>query len=259
MGPNFSLHQPFRNAVLSSLPEGDLQLIRPLLTRLRLVPGQVLIEQGQVTEHVFFMEDGIVSLVAEATNTRTPVQVAMLGHEGLVGCQALLGADTGAFVSSVTLIPGPALRLPVQDLYRLVTHSAALRQAAMAATETLMRQVMQTAASNARNTLAERCIRWLLMAHDRIDGDELSITHELLSNMLGVRRSGITLVVSGLQEAGVVRVNRGRLTILDRQGLERLAGDTAWNVDMVPTASAALPGTNTEAMAPGEATRTLVG
>ena len=141
---------------------------------------------------------------------RSPVQVAMVGQEGFVGCQALLGVDTGAFVSSITQIPGPALRLPVNDMRRLMPHCPALRLASMTATEALMRQIMQTAASNARNNLAERCMRWLLMAHDRIEGNELSITHEGLSNMLGVRRSGITLVVSGLQDAGVVRVNRGR-------------------------------------------------
>ncbi len=232
LGSNFTLHQPFRNAVLAQLSEEDMQLVRPALTRLRLVPGQVLIEQGQITEHVFFMEDGIVSLVSEAITSRSPVQVAMIGQDGIVGCQALLGVDKGAFVSSVTQIPGPAFRLPIAEMQRLMEQCPALRQAGMNAIERLMHQIMQTAASNARNTLAERCVRWLLMAHDRVEGDELSITHETLSNMLGVRRSGITLVASGLQDAGVLRVNRGRITITDRAGLERLAGDTSWTVDI---------------------------
>jgi hypothetical protein len=97
-----------------------------------------------------------------------------------------------------------------------------------------MNQTMQTAACNARNTLAERCVRWLLMAHDRIEGDDLPTTHEALSTMLGVRRSGITVVASGLQDAGLVRVSRGRITILDRAGLERQAVGMPWTVQVNP-------------------------
>ena len=228
------LHQPIRNYILSALPDEELQLVRPYLTRVRLVPGQVLIDHGQITEHAFFIEDGIASLVADAASSRSSVQVAMIGREGFAGCQALLSRDTGAFVSAVTQIPGPALRIPLGDLRRLFQNGPTLERLCMGAVEALMQQSMQTAACNARNTLAERCVRWLLMAHDRIDGDELPITHEALSSMLGVRRSGITVVASGLQDAGLVRVSRGRITILDRAGLERQAGGMPWTVDAIP-------------------------
>ncbi len=220
---SLALHHDHRNAILAGLPHHELAEIKPALTRLRLVPRQVLIDYRQVTEHVFFMEDGIVSLVAEPAPGRAAVQVAMIGREGMVGSQALLGQDRGAFAASVTQIPGSAYRLPIRELRRLTGHCPALAEACLAAAETLMRQAMDTAACNARNTVAERLVRWLLMAHDRVDGDELCVTHEALSNILGVRRSGITIVASSLQDAGLVRVNRGRITILNRAGLERHA------------------------------------
>ena len=242
MGPNFMLHQPIENQILAGLPEQELQKIRPHLTRIRLVPGQVLVEFGQITEHAFFVDEGIVSLLAEADSSHSSVQVAMIGREGFIGHQALLGIDTGAFAMAVTQVPGPVLRVPVGELRRLATECPVLQQRCLAAGEALVRQMMQTSACNARNTLAERCVRWLLMAHDRIEGDDVPVTHDALSAILGVRRSGVTVVVSGLQDAGLVRVNRGRITIIDRSGLEQSAGSRSWRVsrDDPPSPSSAL-------------------
>lgn len=231
MGPNLMLHQPIENYILAGLPEQELQKIRPHLTRIRLVPGQVLIEYGQITEHAFFVDEGIVSLLAEADSSHSSVQVAMIGREGFIGHQALLGIDGGAFAMAVTQVPGPVLRIPVGELRRLARECPTLQQRCLAAAEALMCQTMQTSACNARNTLAERCVRWLLMAHDRINGDDVPVTHEALSTILGVRRSGVTVVVSGLQDAGLVRVHRGRITIVDRGGLERQAGARSWRVE----------------------------
>ena len=230
MGPILLRHPPVRNRLLAALPEAELQQLRACLTPVRLVPGQVLIEHGQKTEHAFFIEDGLVSLVADSPSSRTCVQVAMIGAEGLIGCQALVGADTGAFVSAITQIPGAAWRIPVADLRRIAESCPALQQLCQGAVMALMHQAMQTASCNARNTLAERCVRWLLMAHDRAEGDDVAVTHEALSGMLGVRRSGVTVAVAELQDAGLVRVSRGRITILNRAGLEREARDTPWTV-----------------------------
>ena len=217
------LHAPLRNAILAKLPDDELGQVWPLLTRSCLVPRQVLIDYRQVTEHVFFMENGIVSLVAEALPGRAAVQVAMIGREGMVGSQALLGRDHGAFVACVTQIPGYAYRLPIGVLQCLIQSCPTLAESCLKAADTLLCQAMETAACNARNSIAERFVRWLLMADDRVDGPELCITHEALSNILGVRRSGITIVASSLQEAGLVRVSRGRITILNRAELERQA------------------------------------
>ncbi|MEJ1977690.1 MAG: Crp/Fnr family transcriptional regulator [Acetobacteraceae bacterium] len=201
---------------------------------MRLVFGQVLIEAGAVTEHVFFPEEGVVSLVADVRNNRSGVQVAMIGREGLVGGLALLGPASASFASAVSQIPGPALRIRVTDLRRLLDQHPALRDACMLFVQSLARQAMQNAACNAQNTLAERCVRWLLMADDRVERSELPITHEALSRILGVRRAGVTVVAAGLQEAGLIRVSRGRITILDRPGLERLATDSGSPVEPRP-------------------------
>lgn len=225
MGPNFLLHQPVQNQILAALPEAELQQLRPHLTPVRVVPRQVLIDHGQKTEHAFFIEEGIVSVIDE-----DGTQVAMVGSEGLVGCQALLDIDIGSFAASVVQIPGPALRIRFDHLQRMLDVCPTLQRLCMGSVKALMEQTMQTAACNARNTIAERCVRWLLMTHDRIDGDELPITHEVLAGLLAVRRAGVTVVVAGLQDAGLVRVNRGRITILDRTGLEHQIEKTRWTV-----------------------------
>ncbi len=208
------------NALLAALPQAEWDALRPNLTRVRLVPGQVLIERGQATEHVFFIEEGMASLVAEAETGRKGVQVAMIGNEGVVGGLALLGAESAAFAAAVMQIPGPALRIPVAVLCRCLDDSPVLHRLSLQYVQSLARQIMQTAAYNARSTLVERCVRWLLMAHDRVEGDDLPVTHEALSAMLGVRRSGITVATAALQEDGLIRTSRGRIRILDRAGLE---------------------------------------
>ena len=227
MGPIFLKHQPVQNQILAALPETEMQQLRPHLTAVRLVPGQILIDHNQTTEHVFFVEEGIVSIIDEDA-----VQVAMIGRDGVVGCQALLNIASSAFVASVVQFPGPALRVPVAELQRLLDSCPTLQRLCMVAVATLMEQSMQTAAANARNTLIGRCVRWLLMAHDRIDGDDLLITHEALSSTLAVRRAGVTVAIQGLQDAGIVRVTRGRITILDRAALELAAGSIQWTVGL---------------------------
>lgn len=207
------------NSLLAALPQAEWDALRPNFTRVRLVPGQVLIDRGQATEHLFFIEEGIASLVAEA-DTHKGVQVAMIGHEGMVGSLALLDSESVAYAAAVTQMPGPALRIPVAVLRRCLNDSPVLHQVCLRYVQTLTRQIMETAAYNARSTLAERCVRWLLMAHDRIEGDDLPVTHEALSAMLGVRRSGITVATAALQDEGLIRTSRGRIRVVDRPGLE---------------------------------------
>lgn len=215
------------NRVLAALPQNEWDILRPHLSRVRLVPGQVVIERGHATEHVFFIEEGIASLMAEADAGGQGVQVAMIGREGIVGGLALLGAETGAFATVVMQVPGPALRIPVVTLRRCLDECPALHRFCLQYVQTLTRQIMQTAAYNARGTLAERCVRWLLMAHDRIEGDDVPVTHEALSAMLSVRRSGITMATAALQEEGLIRTSRGRIHVLDRAGLEAMLSGRA--------------------------------
>ncbi len=229
MGLASAPQQAIRNEILASLPDEDLAELRPHLTRVRLVSGQVLIEPGQPTEHVFFVEEGMVSMIVDCGAGRASAQVAMIGREGMVGCLALLGTDAISGASAVSQVQGIAVRMKVAELMGFVAERPAMRWTCLAYVQSLMQQTMQTAASNAQNTLPERTIRWLLMAHDRIDGDELPITHEALSIVLGVRRPGVTVVVCALQEAGLVRAGRGRITIVDRLGLEQIACSRGWH------------------------------
>lgn len=234
MRSNFALSQTVQNKLLSSLRGDELQRIQPYLTRVRLVSEQVLIEHRHPAEHVFFLEEGIVSLVCGASWADRGFQVAMVGREGLVGCETLLGGQAGSFTMAVVKMPGLAYRMNLLDLQELSQSSVGLQMACTTALEMLLYQVMQTAAFGASNTIEGRCARWLLMAHDRIDGNDIMVTHEGISSQLGVRRSGITIVVATLQESGLIRVGRGRITILDRAGLERIAGYEAWSVETSP-------------------------
>ena len=212
--------EPIRNSVLRSMPSSEFALLFPYLSRVQLVTHQILSEPGERPEHAYFIEQGIVSL-RDMTLPASPVQVAMIGREGLVGCEALLQVNEPAVSCAVVQQPGTAIRVPVRDLAVVIESCPALKASCMTAVLSLIRQISETAVSNARDSLAQRCIRLLLMIHDRIEGEEVQITHEALSAMLGVRRSGVTLVATDLQDDGLVRVNRGRITILDRPGLER--------------------------------------
>ena len=212
--------EPVRNRLLRSVPAHEFALLLPYLSRVQLVTNQVLNEPAEPLEHAFFIEQGIVSL-RDMSVPASPVQVAMIGREGLVGCEALMQRDEPAVACAVIQQPGTAIRVPVRDLSTMFESCPNLKAGCMTAVLSLFRQVTDTAVSNARDSLTQRCIRLLLMLHDRIDGQEVQITHEALSAMLGVRRSGVTLVATDLQGDGLVRVNRGRITILDRPGLER--------------------------------------
>lgn len=214
------------NRLLAALPQSEWDLLRPHLTRVRLVPGQIVVEHGQVTEHVFFVEEGFALLVAAADGDGPGVQVAMIGREGIVGGLALLGPDE-AFATAVTHIPGPALRIPVAQLQHCFQSCPTLHRLSLQFVQSLARQIMQTAACNARGTLVQRCVRWLLMAHDRVEGDDVAITHEALSAMLSVRRSGVTMATAAMQADGLIRTSRGRIRIMDRPGLEAMLAGTS--------------------------------
>ena len=214
---------PVANRLLASLPQSDLDNLRPQLVRVRLVREQVLVQRGQAPDHVYFIEDGLALLMAQAEPGQPSVQVGMIGREGMVGGLALLDGVSAAYASGIMQSPGAALRIGVADLRRLMEESSPLRETILRFVQSLTRQVMKIAVSNACNTLAERCVLWLLMAHERVDGDDLPVTHEALSAMLGVRRSGVTVATAALQRAGLIRTSRGRIRILDRQGLEALA------------------------------------
>ena len=184
--------------------------------------GQVLVEQNQVTEHIYFIENGVAALLAQSAPARTPVQIAMIGREGLVGALALLGADSPTFGKVVMLLPGTALRIPVVTLQRVFATAPVLQAMSLSWVSSLTRQLMHAVASSATDTLMIRCARWLLMTHYRIEGDDLAVKHAVIATGLGTQRAGVTRCLLSLQQAGLIRTARGRIRIVDRIGLERL-------------------------------------
>jgi CRP-like cAMP-binding protein len=222
------------NQLLAALPHDEYPRLAPHLVRVRLVREQVLVERGQAAEHVYFLESGLALVVASSTASSPPLQVAMIGREAAVGGIALLDPTSATCAAVVMQIAGTAYRVPIAVMARIVNESPGVRAVMMRSVQTLARQVMEMAAWNASATVQQRYVRWLLMAHARLDSDEIGITHESVSSILGVRRSAVTITAAALQRQGLVRTSRGRVTILDRSGLAAL-------VDMGGPAGATKP------------------
>jgi CRP-like cAMP-binding protein len=149
-------------------------------------------------------------------------EVGMIGREGVVGVAALLGSDTSA-KQVIVQVPGSALRMSAVKCKAAFEESAAVRAIVLRYTQVFLDLSAQTAACNRLHSIEQRCARWLLMAHDRLDGDLLPMTHEFLASMLGVRRAGVTETVGELHRSGLIRNHRAELAILDREGLEATA------------------------------------
>ena len=217
---NFIAPKSSRNELLSALPLAELERLRPHLTRVRLVNGQNLYEAGERIDQVFFVEEGFVSMVAEASGDDIGTEVGLIGREGVVGLPVLLTPRPMSLDRSMVQMPGAAQRMTAEALRDGVDALPVLRQLLLQALEVFMAQVSQTAACNSRHNLTQRLARWLLMARDRMDGDELPLTQEFLSKMLAVRRSGVTVALQSLQARGGICQKRGRIDICDRPRLE---------------------------------------
>lgn len=210
---------PLQNELLAALLAEDLDRLRPHCRRVTLVMGQVLHEPGAPIGEVYFVQEGLVSLIAD-TGDAGLVEVGMTGREGLVGAVVLLDPEAVSTHRAVVQVPGHALRMGVDAFRDAVGRSPALRDRCMRHLQTLLVQASQAAACNARHDLPERLARWLLMTHDRAGTDELPMRQEFLGQMLGVRRAGVSTALGALETMGVIRHARGRITVLDRPGLE---------------------------------------
>jgi CRP-like cAMP-binding protein len=211
-----------RNFLLSRLSPEDLDLLQPLLTTVELSFRQPLEERNRLIEHVYFPAAGIVSIVADAGHD-AQIEVGIIGYEGVSGHPVIIG-DGRASNSAFAQVPGTAFRIKSADLRSAVESSASLRQLLLRFIQVFAVQAAQTALANGQSKLDERLTRWLLMAHDRLGKTELPLTHELLSIMLGVRRAGVTQALHKLEGEGLIHARRGIITILDRRGLEKIAG-----------------------------------
>ena len=182
----------------------------------------MLAKQGASFTHAWFPETCVISLVNEMADGST-VEVGTIGNEGFAGLPAYLEADASES-DTFCQIPGTALRLPIGDLIAAAAASIPLRRLLGRYTQSYLTQVSQSAACNRIHGIEQRCARWLLMTHDRVDGaSEFGLKQEVLAFMLGVRRAGVTQAAGSLQERGLIRYRRGTIRIVDRAGLERAA------------------------------------
>jgi CRP-like cAMP-binding protein len=213
-----SLSASVRNHLLSTLPPDVLTGLLPKLNPVVLTPRQSVYNQHSAIEAVYFPESGMFSLVANLDDGMQ-AEVGIIGREGMLGVSLLSGIDT-PFTESMVQMPGAALRMAVKDFQREVETNAVFRTVLFRYNEALQAQIMQTAVCNGRHGLEQRLVRWLLMAHDRADGDALQLTQEFMAMMLGVHRPSITITAGILQRAGLIQYSGGRVTVIDRPSLE---------------------------------------
>jgi len=211
-------HAAEQNRLLAALPLEEYVRLLPRLTPVRLGLRQVLVEPDAPIRDVYFVREGVASMLA-VEQEGGAVEVGTVGPDGLVGLPVLLGADAMPYRVFIQ-IEGHGWRLGADEFRALVDERPAVRRLLLRYAQYFTDQLSQSVACNRLHTLDERCARWLLMTHDRVDGDAFELTHEFLSYMLGVRRAGVSVAMGVLQGAGIVRYTRGRVEVLDRPRLE---------------------------------------
>ena len=208
------------NSLLRALPDEATAELLSKVNSVDLTLGKLLYEQGGLIDAVYFPISGMISLVCNLENG-SRAEVGMIGREGMLGASLLSGVAS-SFVEAIVQMPGRAYRVSPRDFNNTVDRSPLLHTRLFLYTETLLAQVMQTAACSANHRLEQRLARWLLLAHDRADGDLLPLTQEFLAAMLGVQRPSVVVTARTLQQAGLIRYStNGTVTILDRANLEK--------------------------------------
>lgn len=214
---------PGGNYLLNLLSQSDRELLRPDLEALSLDVDDVLEQPNKPIKHVYFIEAGIASVVTTVGGDRD-IEVGIIGREGMSGCAVILGDGRSPHVTFMQ-VGGQAQRLAVAKFHAAMNSSATFRALAMRSALLFSIQTAHTAVANARASVEQRLARWLLMAHDRLDGDELPLTHEFLSMMLAVRRAGVTVALHAFERQNLIRTQRRHITIIDREGIEEFAED----------------------------------
>lgn len=211
-------HAPRQNHLLAALPATDFERLQSHLKLIPLELGVALYEPGVEMRHLYFPTDSIVSLLYVMADGAS-AEIAVVGNEGVVGVSLFMGGETTPS-RAVVQSAGHAYRLPGQVIKEEFTRGGAMQHLLLRYTQALLTQMAQTAVCNRHHSLDQQLCRWLLLSLDRLTANELVMTQELIANMLGVRREGVTEAAGHLQEAGLIRYSRGRITVLDRPGLE---------------------------------------
>jgi CRP-like cAMP-binding protein len=214
-------HQsPEKNQLLNALSPEMRERLHSHLELVILPLGRVLYESGDVLAHVYFPTDCIVSLLYVMADGSS-AEIAVVGNDGVVGVSLFMGGETTPS-RAVVQSAGHAYRLSGQQLKQEFTAAGAMQHLLLRYTQALITQMAQTAVCNRHHSLDQQLCRWLLLSLDRLASNKLVMTHELIANMLGVRRVGVTEAASKLQTLGVIKYSRGKITVLDRPKLERL-------------------------------------
>ena len=214
------LRDPTGNQLLAALPPGELQRWIPQLEHVEMPLGQVLYESGTTLSHVYFPTTSIVSLLYVMENGAS-AEIAVVGNEGIVGISLFMGGESTPS-RAVVQSAGEGFRLPAQAIKEEFKRAPVLHLM-LRYTQALITQMSQTAVCNRHHSLDQQLCRWLLLSLDRLRGNELVMTQELIANMLGVRREGVTEAAGKLQDAQLIHYSRGRITVVDRPGLEAQA------------------------------------
>jgi CRP-like cAMP-binding protein len=210
---------PRDNRLLAALPDAEWERWRPQLELVEMPLGKVLYESGSTLTHVYFPTSSIVSLLYVLEDGAS-AEIAVVGREGIVGISLFMG---GASTPSRAVVQsaGQAFRLAANLMLQEFNRAGPVLHLLLRYTQALITQMAQTAVCNRHHSLDQQLCRWLLLSLDRLDSRELVMTQELIANMLGVRREGVTEAAGDLQKAGLIRYRRGHITVLDRPGLEQ--------------------------------------
>jgi CRP-like cAMP-binding protein len=209
------------NQILSRLSRQDFALLEPHLEAVDLPVRKTLEVRRRRIDQVYFIESGFASVVANGT-TKPGIEVGIIGREGMSGLAIVLGSDRAQHATYIQ-VAGKGLRINASRLRELDARSNTFHRAMLRYAHAFLAQTTTTALANGRSKIEERLARWLLMADDRIDDEELPLTHEFLGLMLGTHRPGVTIALQALEKAGLITRRRSHITIVDRKRLEKSA------------------------------------
>jgi CRP-like cAMP-binding protein len=216
-----SLTDPRDNQILAALPDEEGARLFPQLKLIALPLGMSVYESGDIQRYIYFPTDSIVSLLYVLKNGAS-AEIAVVGNEGAIGVTLFMGGETTPS-RAIVQSGGFAYRLSSRALKEEFNHHGHMLQVLLRYTQALITQMAQTAVCNRHHSVDQQLCRWLLLSLDRLSGARLDMTQELIANMLGVRREGVTTAAGKLQKLGVIRYARGRITVIDRAKLEKLS------------------------------------
>lgn len=208
-----------KNYLLAALPDAVFERVASKLDPINLMLGDVMHESGDPMDYVYFPTTAIFSLLCIMENGAT-AEIGVVGNDGILGIEMFMGGET-ATNRAIVQSAGHCYRMKAKELLEEFTLGGPFQKLLLRYTQALIAQISQTAVCNRLHSVDQQLCRWLLLSHDRLESDKLIMTHDLISNMLGVRREGVTLAAKKLVERKLIKSVRGTMTVLDREGLER--------------------------------------